>query len=627
MLTERYDLAAVRSSLAPREAWRPFPVASERSAWGGLLSSPLNRERRGLVVGYSQACLGQPWPALPATLYMEYVRNGNRSRYEAPYFERRRRLGYLVFAECMEYQGRFLDEIANGLWAISEEASWSLPAHARNAPDPLPNADVEMVDLFAAETAMVVAEALYLLGDELRALSPALVRRVERECDRRVIRQVETRDDFWWYSGFNNWTPWICSNVEGAALYLVDDADRLARITHKLMATVDRFIRRYGPDGGCDEGPSYWGVAAGAMLLFLEELYSRSGGALTVYDAPLIGNMGRFIVDTHLAGPWYTNFADAPARLTLRREVVYRYGERIGSEQMKDLALLASRGYDPAGEVYPVLNQHTNGGLLTSMLREVFWVSAEARPAGLPSDLLNWYPDLQVLVVRESTVPGQGLVLAAKGGHNGESHNHNDLGQFIVMLDGQPAIIDIGVETYSRKTFSDERYQIWCIRSSGHNVPLVNGVEQVGGPEHRASQVVLADASGTVRLGMNLEGAYPAGSGIDYVRREFTFSRPSPAITVADTVRVAEGPLAVQVPLFTPCEVAEREPGLLAIGTRPRALLIRFDPRVLTASIEELPLEDPQLQASWGPLLRRITLALHTQEASAAYRIEFGAEG
>ena len=137
----------------------------------------------------------------------------------------------------------------------------------------------------------------------------------------------------------------------------------------------------------------------------------------------------------------------------------------------------------------------------------------------------------------------------------------------------------------------------------------------------------LAGANGTTRLGMNLEDAYPAGSGIDYVRREFTFSRQSPAITVADTVRVAEGPLAVQVPLFTPCEVAEREPGLLAIGTRPRALLIRFDPRVLTASIEEVPLEDPQLQASWGPLLRRITLALHTPEASAAYRIEFGAEG
>ena len=102
---------------------------------------------------------------------MEFVRNGNRSRYETPYFKRRRRLGILVLAECWEGQGRFLDEIANGLWAISEEVSWSVPAHARNAPDPLPSADAEMVDLFAAQTAMIVARALYLVGEGWRSLA------------------------------------------------------------------------------------------------------------------------------------------------------------------------------------------------------------------------------------------------------------------------------------------------------------------------------------------------------------------------------------------------------------------------------------------------------------------------
>jgi hypothetical protein len=627
MLTTRYDLAAVRRNLMPRDQWRPFPKASEREAWEALLASPLNRERRGLLVGQAEAVLGEPWPALPATTYMEFVRNGNRSRYEGPYFRRRRRLGSLVLAECLEFQGRFLDEIANGLWAISEEVSWSVPAHARNAPDPLPSADAEMVDLFAAETAMVVAETLYLVGDALREISPALVKRLERECIRRVIVPVETRNDFWWFSGGNNWTPWICSNVEGAAMYLLDDPDRLATLTYKMMETVDRFIGNYGPDGGCDEGPGYWGVAAGAMLLFLEELYSRSDGAISIYDDPLIVNMGRFIVDTHLSGPWYTNFADAPARLDLRRDVVYRYGERIGAELMKDAVLLAARDYDPGREVYPVLNQKANGGTLNHMLREMFWIPADAEPKNVPNDVLNWFPDLQVMVARESPVLGQGLVLAAKGGHNGESHNHNDLGNFIVMLDGQPAIIDIGVETYSRKTFSEERYTIWCIRASAHNVPLINGTEQIAGRDRRATAVTFSDDDGVTRLGMNLEGAYPEEAGIAAVRREFTFSRRCGAsVTVEDEVTVGCSPLAVQVPLYTPWAVEERQPGLLAIGTTPRSLLLRFDPAVLRAAVEDVSIEDERLRSSWGTLLRRITLSFTADAAHGAYRLEFAAE-
>ncbi len=627
MLTTRFGVETVRRSLTPRSEWKPFPRATDRDAWQALLASPLNRERRGFLVGHAEALLGEPWPVLPATTYMEFVRNGNRSRYETPYFKRRRRLGILVLAECWEAQGRFLDEIANGLWAISEEVSWSVPAHARNAPDPLPSADAEMVDLFAAETAMIVARTLYLVGEGLAGISPSLVRRMEKETIRRVIVPVETRDDFGWFSGFNNWTPWICSNVEGAAMHLLDDPDRLAALTFKMMETVDRFIGHYGPDGGCDEGPGYWGVAAGSMLRFLEHLYSRSNGALSIYDEPLVGNMGRFIVDTHLAGPWFTNFADAPARVGLRRDVVYRYGERIGSRLMQDAALLASRGYSAENEVYPVLSTQVNGDLISPILGELFWMPADAVPENVPNDTLNWFPDLQVLVARESPVLGEGLVLAAKGGHNGESHNHNDLGQFILVLDGQPAVVDIGVESYTRKTFSDQRYTIWCIRSSGHNVPLVNGHEQVAGRDRRATAVAMTEEAGVTYLDMNLEGAYPEEAGIASLRRAFAFFRDGGArVTVSDDVLVREGPVEVSVPLFTPWEVEEVAPGILALCAKPRRLLISFDPAVLTATVEDVPIEDERLRSSWGDLLRRITLTAAADGPDVAYRLEFAAE-
>ena len=160
MLLQRYSRDFLLQRMATVSSWALFPPAADRSAWNGLLRHPLNQERRAYLVARAENLLGRPWPALPATLYMEFARNGNRSNFEEPYFERRANLATLVLAECLEHRGRFLDEIANGIWAITEEATWCLPAHAARTPkDVLHRQDLESVDLFAAETAMTLATA------------------------------------------------------------------------------------------------------------------------------------------------------------------------------------------------------------------------------------------------------------------------------------------------------------------------------------------------------------------------------------------------------------------------------------------------------------------------------------
>src|SRR4029450_4606642 len=101
----------------------------------------------------------------------------------------------------------------------------------------------------------------------------------------------------------------------------------------------------------------------------------------------------------------------------------------------------------------------------------------EEPPSGaLPG--FTWLPGDEVMVARESAGSASGFVLAARGGHNGASHGHNDIGTFIVAIDGEPVVIDAGIGTYTAKTFGPERFDIWTMRSGYHNVPLVAGVEQ-----------------------------------------------------------------------------------------------------------------------------------------------------
>ena len=630
-LQQRYTREFLIERMLPAAAWKPFPPAADRAAWDALVSHPLNQERRAFLVARAEQLVGTPWPALPATLYMQYARDGNRANYEQPYFERRAGLATLVLAECLEHRGRFLDEIANGLWAITEEATWCLPAHAARLPnDVLHRQDLESVDLFAAETAMTLATARYLLRAELEALSPALADRVRREVLRRVVDPVATSDAFgsaWWLDGRNNWSPWCASNVLGAAMLSLDLAAPLADLGVKLMGVADRFVAAYGDDGGCDEGPGYWDQAGGALLVFLELMRSRTGGAVDIYDQPKIAAMGRFIVRAHIGGPWFLNYSDADARTNPGAGKVYRFGERIGSEPMKNLALLSMRRWDPSGPVSPPVQISGVGQALLGPLMAMFWIPADARPAPTPLEPTVWLPDVQMLAVRESSDPqGGGLYLAVRGGHNAESHNHNDVGHFVVYLDGQPGIIDVGRETYTAQTFGGGRYDLWFTRGSAHNAPLVGGVEQAEGRERRATGVTFSEEGSTVRLVMSLEQAYPQSAGLVSLRRQVEFERtPAARVRVADRFTLAR-PAVLSVPFYAARPAERLGPGRLAVNCTPRRLIVEYPAETLDVSVEEVALADPILRANWGPTLSRILFRLTKANTAGRYEFRLRAE-
>ena len=184
MLHQKYPSEKVAELLIPREAWHPFPTVPEREPWEALPESV----RDGYVADGEEA-QGREWPVLLAERYLDFARDGNRSRYEGVYFARRGMLGSLVIAECMEGKGRFLDAIANGIWLICEESSWCVPAHinAQKVGSGLPDTTEPIVDLFAAETSALLSWTDYLLGDKLDSVSPLIRPRVLREIKARIL--------------------------------------------------------------------------------------------------------------------------------------------------------------------------------------------------------------------------------------------------------------------------------------------------------------------------------------------------------------------------------------------------------------------------------------------------------
>ncbi|MBN1582247.1 MAG: heparinase, partial [Anaerolineae bacterium] len=308
MLSHNYPFDKL--NLVARSDWHPFPTIVNREGWDGLPESV-----RAAYLTQGKALQGEEWPLLLAVRYLDFARDGNRTRFATPRSQRRTMLAGLVVAECMENEGRFLDEIVNGIWLICEESSWCVPAHVRvqKAGIGLPDTTEPVVDLFAAETSALLAWVHYLLGDKLDLVSPLVRPRIRREIEARILAPYLERDDFGWMgfigSRVNNWNPWINSNVLTSTLLMETDEGKRKETVFKCMRSIDCFVDPYPQDGGCDEGPGYWGRAGASLLDCLELLYSATDGQADVYGDLLIQEIGKFIYRVQISGDYFVNFA------------------------------------------------------------------------------------------------------------------------------------------------------------------------------------------------------------------------------------------------------------------------------------------------------------------------------
>ncbi len=609
LLSDMFPLEKLKEIILPAEVWHPFPSSSEHEAW----------QRLPVKVGeahikQAEKHLGCDWDTPKASVFLEYVRNGNRSHYQEISFGRRARLAELVLGECFEGKGRFLDDIMNGVWTICEETYWGVPAHVgiQKRGSGLPDVTEPTVDLFAAETAMLLAWTDYLVGGQLDRISPLIRERIRHEVERRILSVNLERDDFWWM-GFggrivNNWNPWICSNWLAAVLLLEKDPEQRAMSIHKILRCLDNFLIPYPRDGGCDEGPGYWDRAGGSFFDCLELLHSASQGRIDLFGEPLVKEMGRYICRAYISYPYFINFADAAARMNASAGLIYRYGKSVSDDTMLGFGAFLARK-QRLDEDY----LRGSFGSLGRVLPTIF--NLEDLLAAEPEEPLArdfWLPELQVMGARSFEGSNRSFYVAAKGGHNAESHNHNDVGNFIVYVDGFPAFIDVGVETYTAKTFSDRRYEIWTMQSAYHNLPTINGAMQKEGREYRASQVQYQRNEEKAIFSLDIAPAYPDESKVKTWIRTITLNRGK-NVTLMENYELRGSGQNLQMSLMSWREPVLEKEGVIRLETPYedldlRPITIRYDENRFGVSIETISLEDDRLKSSWGGKIYRIFL-------------------
>ncbi|MBE6612731.1 MAG: hypothetical protein E7632_09590, partial [Ruminococcaceae bacterium] len=401
----------------------------------GVDLSELDDSLKAGVIAQAEAWMDEEYPILLAHDFARYHREGNRAIFEEVYFKRRHLLTAFSLAEAIEGKGRFLDRIMDGIWLICEETDWVIPAHVRDTkPGPLPPSfagDFKYFDLFSAGTAGVLAMVYLLVRKQLDEITPHISNRIAFCVKERILKPFLAYDMPNWMGigrpgrGVNNWNPWILSNVLTCAAVFEEDIVKRRQIVAYSMICLDNFISVYHSDGGCDEGPSYWGEAGAALFDALELLYDMTGGYVDLFGEELIRRMGDYEADFHVGGRYFINFADCPAKISPGGRLITRYGRRTGSQYLENFGR-----YMQKNQTYGA-SDHANG---YRWLKNAFEKTAEA--VEFQPKTQCWYDGIGVMKEREFSEEARGFVLACKGGHNNESHNHNDVGNFIVYYNG-----------------------------------------------------------------------------------------------------------------------------------------------------------------------------------------------
>ncbi|QAY71819.1 hypothetical protein ET471_09650 [Xylanimonas protaetiae] len=636
---------------APDDAL-PVAPATDRAVWGPAgtadrvtVGGTADRVTVDDVAARARAERGTPWPLPRAATAVRRWRDGDRSEHEALVFARTRRVSRAVVAAAATAgtpdADAALDEAVDGLWQLCEQSSWCWPAHDdtfERHGAVVPTVTDPFLDLGAGEVAAQLAWADQLLGPLLDDRWPGVRARLRHETRVRVVDPFVTRRDWHWIGldgDPHNWNPWIHGNVLAAALRLLDGPGEEALRAHVVALVVeglDRYVAGLPADGAVDEGFHYWWNGAGRTLEALELLAHATAGRLdAATTVPALRETVAFPHRVHLGGPWHLNVADGPARGSADTAwaALHRAARHVGD---RDAEAHAAAHRVPGA---PVASEAEGLGRLLRTLTDAAWAAARPGASPLPRDV--WLPSVQVRVARERTGAGDGLTLTVKGGHNGEHHNHLDVGSFVVASDGVPVLVDAGRPTYTAATFGPDRYTLWPLQSAWHNVPLVAGATQGVGRGFRATAVepLLDGAAGG--LALDLATAYPS-PGLRAWRRAAVLTRgPRPRVEVRDAWELGaddvgaggadpgawpgtgpgsgsgsgtgtgSGPRTA-VHLLAAGEVTLHDGGAVVVpldGATPVRLAWPAD---VPASTTVRELDDPLLSAVWGGHLTRIEL-------------------
>ena len=518
-------------------------------------------------------------PELKEEEFNLFFKTGNRLIYEKAYFRRRKYLTVYGILAVYRRKQEDIDRITEIISAVCEEQFWALPAHVDAK-----KRDELTIDLFATETAQTLSEIVFLLYNKLPKTT---VEKVFREIKRRVLVPFlsSTVPYSWWETDRCNWSAVCGGSIGMTAIYMnrmkqFSDDEKEVCIQRACNA-LDCYLSGMEEDGACTEGLGYYSYGMSYYTAFAELLYQDSNETIDLMKKPKCENIAAFQQKCYFGGGISVSFSDGSSKEPFLPGLTTYLAHCFPQVEAPDYAL--ARGLE-GDACYRWLTNERNirwtieydkqfqnrdvcdslGKILASDFGGEKRVEEKRESKGMTCYLL---PSAQWMICKD--VNGNGF--AAKGGHNDENHNHNDVGHFLCVYDGEMLLTDLGAGEYTKDYFGDKRYQILCNRSMGHSVPIINGLEQESGRDHGATDFSWNKEKKELTLFFG--AAYPKDCVKDVVRRIHIEECEELSLHVTDTFYLSENTQEIVENLVTIYEPVVDKNTVLIKGTRGECII------------------------------------------------------
>ena len=546
-------------------------------------------------------------PELSRELFDEYEITGNRLRYEEGYFKRREFLSTFGLASVIWHKKEDIEKLEYVIKGICSEECWALSAHVKR----LENPNWRMtIDLTASETGHTLAHLYTLLKDELSEETKECIR---KEVFRRILTPFMSAKApaYWWEDATNNWNAVCCGNIGSTAIYLLEDGPEKDAFLERIRYAVETYyLAGFGDDGVCEEGLGYWVYGFMNMVVFAmdQRLYNPAYDMMALKKVEKIAHFQEMCYFSHgrtISFSDGSSNGEYPMGLTCCLANLY-----------KDIRFpdpIYARGF--SGDRCWNWNELYTGWYWTKNYLEDVEKKIVEEPKPILEEGTDFLKDAQWCIFRGR----DNTALVAKGGNNDEPHNHNDVGSFLYLADGEALLEDLGSGEYTKKYFSDERYEIFCTRGKGHNMPIIGGVDQKAGSKYRADAFERKDEN-TILI--SFAKAYDV-SGVDTVLREMSFEKETGSFTVSDHV-VCDAGVTVFENLVTRYPVTvhtgQDHKNKVVIHGERHKLVIEFD----EASGDVLVTKEPHVNhEAQDELINRISWEVLHNEQNADCKMYF----
>lgn len=515
----------------------------------------INEKLINEIESYIESILDGDVPQISYSSYLKFFESGIRKDFEEEYFKKRKQLTALALYLQWSNSQKALDYFKELLWSISNEFSWCLGAHLYFDDSGFIGESNKIIDLFSAETAQTLSEIIIIHKDKLDKM---LIKHIKNQIKERVLNPF-INEKWEWEEATHNWSA-VCAGCIGITALILENGERQDEMIRRVEKSLEYYLSGFSNDGVSLEGIGYWTYGLG-YYIYYKSLKNEDIEDNHIEKILAICNFPQAV---QISEEVFVPFSDVPPNMSLPSGLIsYLY-------QKYKINL-------------PIVSQITSFDFdhcyrWAHISRNLWWTSDEIFNNNL-KDGINLFNESQWFTLRDKDV-----FFAIKGGSNNEPHNHNDLGSFVLAVDGKIILTDLGAGPYTAGYFGKERYTYDNTRSYYHSVPLINGFEQSKTNENCNFGLEDCDKD-NINLIIDITNAYSKAS-IESYKRKVKYSYENRELIINDTVNSLYK-LTVNEGLISYIKPSVIEEGLILWNIKDNEIRLKFDSNNLELKIEE----------------------------------------